>query len=133
MAVEFRLDRAAMARLMSGPSSPITADIARRTRNVESEAKRLCPVDSGRLRSGIWSEVGQVNGAPTGRVGVNARYALAVHDGSGIYGPRGAPIRPRSGRFLVFTGAGGRKVFAREVKGTRGRPFLRNALPAAAR
>ena len=63
------------------------------------------------------------------RVGTNLRtydgkYNIGelMQNGTGIYAGNG-PIRPKSGRFLVFM-MNGRKIFARSVKGTPKRPFL---------
>jgi hypothetical protein len=83
--------------------------------------------------------------AVIGRVGTNVKYALYVHEGTGIYAGKG-PIRPKSARMLAWpvknnSGGGGVRrykagataqyAFAKQVKGVRGRPFLRNALEAA--
>jgi hypothetical protein len=73
-----------------------------------------------------------INGAPVARVGTIVHYARFVHDGTGIYGPKHAPIRPKKSRWLVFTPKGQKSpVFARSVRGMPGTPFLRDALPAA--
>jgi len=45
---------------------------------VERDAKILCPVDTGRLRSSITHEIE----GTTGRVGTNVEYARAVEIGS---------------------------------------------------
>jgi phage gpG-like protein len=46
-----------------------------------------------------------------------------MQEGTGIYGPRGAPITPKNGKFLVFV-INGQRIFARSVKGAPPRPFL---------
>lgn len=145
---------AALAALLTGRNGPVVADLQRRGRNVANEAKRLCPVDQGRLRASITTELVVVAGVPTVRIGTNVAYARFVHEGTGLYGPRGAVIRPRSARVLSWptrsttparvTKSGKRraasrrqvpdgKAFARYTRGVRPRPFLRNALPAAGR
>lgn len=134
MAVQIthRLDVAAINRLLRSPGGAVAKDALRRGYRVEAAAKRLCPVDQGRLRSSISTEL---RTGPTGlfvQVGTDVEYAMFVHEGTGIYGPRGAVIRPKRGRYLVFTPkGGGETVFARSVRGAPGVPFLRNALPAA--
>lgn len=138
MAVTVRLrvevDRAAIRHITHGADGPVAGDMARRGRNIESEAKRLCPVLNGRLRASITSELDLSSVEVTVRVGSNLDYALAVHDGTGIHGPRGAPIRPVRAQYLSWMPAGGgRRVYVRQVQGMRGRPFLRDAVPAAAR
>ena len=130
------IDHTALDELLRGRSGPVVADLARRTRNVEGEAKRLAPVDTGRLRSDIWSEVGVVDGAPTGRVGSSVNYALHVHEGTGLWGPTGQRITPRSAKVLRWTrgrGAGQAVHFARSVAGSPPKRYLRNALAAASR
>lgn len=97
-------------------------------RRIERVAKEMCPVDRGRLRSSIAArlEVGD-GGLPVVIVGTNVEYAAFVHEGTGLFGPRHAPITPKNGNALVFKVAG-RTVFARSVKGAPGRPFLRTAM-----
>jgi hypothetical protein len=132
MASKFTIDRAAIAQLLTSPTGPVAGDLLRRGRNVEGEAKRLCPVDHGRLRSSITHELGQVRGQLAVRVGTNVSYALHVHEGTGIYGPTGQPITPKRARVLRWNGRDG-VVYRPRSKGSRGRPYLRNALPAASR
>lgn len=56
-------------------------------------------------------------------VGSALPYARMLQEGTGIYGPKGTPIVPINGKFLVFT-IGGQLVFARSVKGTPPRRFV---------
>jgi hypothetical protein len=130
--ISMRQDPAALRRLLNGSQSGVSRDIFRRGNRVLTAAKRLCPVDTGRLRSSITLEIVLINGAPVARIGTVVNYARFVHDGTGIYGSSGAPIRPKKGRWLVFTPKGqSSPVFAKSVRGMRGVPFLRDALPAA--
>jgi hypothetical protein len=65
-------------------------------------------------------------------VGTNVTYAMYVHEGTGIFGPRHARITPKKGKYLVFTPKGAKgKVFARSVSGSRPKPFLAEAIRAA--
>lgn len=50
-------------------------------------------------------------------------YPRILQEGSGIYGPTGARITPKNGRFLSFM-VNGKRVFVKSVKGTPPRPFL---------
>lgn len=129
-AVRYRFDDAALRRLLDGPQGAVASDLLRRGQRVESEAKRLCPVDTGRLRSSITTELLRTGGGRlTVRIGTNVKYARAIHDGT-----RPHTIRPRrAGGVLRFPGRGGQIVYARSVQhpGTRARPFLRDALRAA--
>lgn len=137
---------------LGGPSGPVYADLARRAQRVVNKAKRLAPVDNGTLRNSITFELGEKRGRPVARIGTNVTYARWVHDGTGIYGPRGTPIRPvraqvlrwpvrgtsgstRSrvpgrGRVLSKSAKPTAYAFARSVRGSPPRPFLRDALDA---
>lgn len=121
-------------------------DITRRANRVQNDARSRVPVDTGRLRNSIVVEYFTApGGAPAARIGSNLEYALFRHEGTGIYGPRGQMIRPRSGRFMVWpvknnSGSGNRRysggrtsryAFARQTRGTPGVPFLLLALDAA--
>lgn len=133
MASRLVVDKGQVQALMAGANGAVARDMLRRGRNVANAAKRLAPVDTGRLRADI--SVGLVDGSstPIVRVGNSVNYAMAVHEGTGVYGPKGRPIRPRRAKVLRFKGKGGKVIFARSVRGTRGRPYLRDALPAAAK
>jgi phage gpG-like protein len=102
----------------------------------------LAPVDQGQLRSSLTMEMDEERGLPVVRVGTNVKYAIWVHEGTGIYGPRKTPIRPVRARVLRWpvknnTGSGRRRyrggatenyAYAKQVKGSPGRPFLTKAL-----
>ncbi len=104
-------------------------DLKVRANRVLNAARRLAPVDRGQLRASLHVEFTNGPAGPIARIGSNLPYALYVHEGTGVFGPRGAPIRPVRGRYLVFTPRGAnRPVFARSVKGMPGRPFLLQAL-----
>lgn len=130
--VTHHLDAAGLAALLRSPSGGVARDMLRRGQNVANLARRLVGVDTGRLRLSITVVLVIVGGAPGARVGTVVRYARWHHDGTGIYGPRGGVIRPRTKRFLRFKPRGsGRYVFVRSVKGAPGTRFLVRALPAA--
>lgn len=133
MAVVVRFNGPALASLKTQASSD---DLRVRANRVLSAARRLTPVDQGRLRASEAIEFSLVSTgygmAPVARIGSNLPYAIYVHEGTGIYGPKGTPITPKRGRFLVFTPKGAKgPVFARSVRGMKGTPFLRDALKAA--
>lgn len=50
-------------------------------------------------------------------------YAGYQNEGTGIYGPEGAPIVPVNAKVLVFDSAAGGVTFARSVKGAPGTHF----------
>lgn len=116
---------------------PIGRDMLRRGLRVESAAKRRLTtaprrVNTGRLRASVNTRPIAYRGTFGARVGSNVNYALWVHDGTGIYGPRHTRIRPRRGRVLRFTPRGAvAPIYRPSVRGMRPNPFLRDALPAA--
>lgn len=112
-----------MAKLLHAPTGPVGQHINKSTLAVHGEARRLCPVDEGRLRSSIsW----HVMAGPIGVVGSNVNYAEAVHQGT-----RAHEIRPRIKKMLAWKPRGSSTfIFAKTVNhpGTRGQPFLTDAL-----
>lgn len=128
-----RVDGPALAALLRSERGPVAQDLLRRGLRVQNRARQLCPVNTGRLRNSITVELVIVGGIPVVRIGTNVEYARWVHDGTGVYGPLRRPIRPRRAKVLAFTPRGSSQtVFATQVRGTPGRPFLRDALEAAA-
>lgn len=125
-----------MAALLSSTNGAVAKDLFRRGKKVEAKAKRNLEraprrIDTGHLRSSIHTELLTLNGVPAVRVGTKVFYAVYVHEGTGIYGPRGTPIRPVTAKFLSWKKKGGQRIFARQVKGMKPNPFLRDALDAA--
>ncbi len=132
-------------RILASRTGGVARDLLRRGYRVEAEAKRRCPVDHGRLRASITTQLasGHSSGVPFHvRIGTNVEYALYVEKGTGLYGPRHARIYPTRGKVMVFTprkAPGGAfvkrgdrvTVFARSTRGMPARPFLGPSLHAA--
>lgn len=135
-----QLNLGAVRTLLSSPTGGVVRDLLRRGLLVETQAKRNLGgvggpkrIDTGRLRASIATVVVTRNNTPTVLVGTNVNYAMFVHEGTGLYGPRHTVIRPRRAKFLRFKPRGSNKwVYARSVKGMRRNRFLTNALHAAA-
>jgi phage gpG-like protein len=130
MAATIKLNQQALKSIAIAGSA---ADLKVRANRVLNAARRGAPVDRGPLRASLAIQYrsGPQN-APVARIGSNLPYAIYVHEGTGIYGPRGAMIRPRRAPFMVWTPRGSKRaVFAKQTKGMKGRPFLLNALKAA--
>lgn len=127
-----------MQAILASPSGGLAKDMAKRAILVTNKAKKNLEntprrVDTGLLRASIHWEFVTKGGLPGVRIGTNVTYARYIHDGTGIYGPNGAPIMPSSSKYLVFTPHGAaRPVFAKQVKGIKPNRFLADALPAAA-
>lgn len=119
--VDVDVDEAAVARLVADVVDEVTAEVA-------NAARRRAPVDRGQLRASIRSETRQHGPQVVGEVWSSLEYAAYVHQGTGIYGPTGRPIRPRRARVLSWDQPGVGRLFAREVRGQRPQPFLAEAL-----
>jgi hypothetical protein len=147
-APEYRLSPADVQKLLRGRNGPVWRDIQLRTNRVLNKARTLAPVDTGRLRQSLTSEMRSESYGPTGRVGTTIRYAVWIHEGTGLYGPNPRYIVPVKARILrwprtnnAYKATGGNRryragatekwVYARKVKGHKPRPFLRDALSAA--
>lgn len=129
-------DSRALHVLLTSPDGAVAKDLFRRGVKVQNKAKKNLQrdprrVNTGNLRSRIHVQLITIGGVPVVRVGTNVFYAVFVHDGTGIYGPKGVPIRPRVAKVLSWKTRGGRRVFARQVKGMKPNPFLKNAVSAA--
>lgn len=146
MTAAIKLNDAQIRKALESQNGPVWRDIQIRTNRVLNRAKVLCPVDGGRLRNSLTMEMRRESWGPTGRVGTNLEYALYVHEGTGLYGPRGRYIVPVRAKVLVWktkrqvvgrTPSGRAKyakrnvVFSKRSSGVRGRPFLKDALSAA--
>lgn len=77
-----RLNQAELNRLLTSPDGPVGRDLVRRTVQVETAAKRLCPVDTGRLRSSITRAVDVDSNGLVGVVGSDVDYAEHVEFGT---------------------------------------------------
>jgi hypothetical protein len=122
--------------ILTSPLGGVYKDIFRRCIKVQNQAKRNLEraprrVDTGTLRSDIHVQMLLVSGKPVGRVGFNVFYGIYVHDGTGIYGPKGVPIRPKTAKFLRWKTKKGTVVYALSVKGMQPNPFLKDAVKAA--
>lgn len=131
-----------MRQLLTSPQGPVWQELHRVGRQVLQQARIFCPKDTGALVDTLTLEMDTENGTPVARVGTNKEYALFVHEGTGIYGPRRTPIRPRNKPFLAWpainnSGKGNRRykggktakyIYAKQVKGSPGKPFLTRAL-----
>lgn len=75
-------DGAALNALLRGPSGGVAKDLARRALSVDRTAKRLCPVDTGRLRASInWRLEADARGL-LAIVGTDVEYAPYVEFGT---------------------------------------------------
>lgn len=125
-----------LALMLTSAQGAVAKDMYRRGVNVANRAKRNLEraprrIDTGRLRSDIKPQLLSLGGKPVCRIGFTVFYGLYVHEGTGIYGPKGVPIRPNVKKVLSWKAKGGKRIYVKEVKGMRPNPFLRDALIAA--
>ncbi len=92
---------------------------------IQRAAKEEAPVDKGPLRASI--NIRHLSDAAIIAPGTN--YALAVHEGTGIYGPKKTPIRPKNGKVLAWRSGSG-WIFARSIKGQKPNRFMARAAKA---
>jgi hypothetical protein len=119
------------AALQNSPS--ICADVSqkimkRMTLMAKGTAQENAPVDKGILRSSLTDQVQGSRLDTVGRVGTTISYATFQELGTGIYGPKGEPIRPVNRKFLQFQTKDGKWIRAREVKGTPAKGYLQKGL-----
>lgn len=124
----------------------------RSAREIAGAAKQRAPYKSGKLRRAIYWSPGEDPSRAEAMVVVPAIDGKPVgvwhHEGTGIYGPRGAPITPthkKALRFETAFGAGFVRIgktgkaraapshvqFAKSVKGIPPNPFLLDAYETA--
>ncbi|HEY0891267.1 MAG TPA: HK97-gp10 family putative phage morphogenesis protein [Nocardioides sp.] len=81
--VELRLKaKAEIDRLLNAPDGPIAAEMLRIGARIERDAKRACPVDTGRLRASITHKVERDDQGVSVRIGTGVTYAPWVELGT---------------------------------------------------
>lgn len=133
------INDAEVDRLLRSPEGDVGQAVRRVVTSTRNLAVSMAPVDDGPLRASLRTKYESSGRYFKGWVYSDLEYALYVHEGTGIYGPKGQPIKPKRGRYLVFEARNARTtprgrgnlVFAREVRGQRPNRFLLRALQAA--
>jgi HK97 gp10 family phage protein len=111
-----------LRRFFGGMSDDVKRAVERTRIDVQNEARRRAPVDTGRLRSSIVSRA-EGSGRSIGYViGSNVGYAAAVE-----YGTSPHVIKPKYKQALYWPGAA-HPVAQVNHPGTRAQPFLRPAI-----
>lgn len=115
----------ALRRALGRQSDEVARALVQTGVDVQNEARRRCPVDTGRLRSSIVHRVdgsGRVSGIT---VGTNVSYAADVE-----YGTAPHVILPKNRKALYWPGAA-HPVSKVNHPGTKAQPFMRPALEMA--
>lgn len=129
--VDITYHEAVAYQILRAPGGPVHRRVDEVLSATEAIATATSPVDTGFLRNNRSKSISDEGTRLVADLTYHAEYALAVMKGTGIYGPRGAPITPTRAQYLVFRGRDGGLVYARSVRGQRANPFLVNALKAA--
>lgn len=118
---------------MDEKQSPYQVTLRARKRAIDLSTMELIrnlkinsPVDEGKLQ-GSWFKA-QNPGPLSRRVKSAALYAQAVNDGTGIYGPTGRVIRPRTGRLLGPFKYGGKMIAVPWIRGQKGQRFVEKSI-----
>jgi hypothetical protein len=120
--------------LQGGEGSPIVAGVAKSTLAVESKAKKLAPVDRGRLRASITPEVRTLAaGVVRGVVGSNLKYApyqeLGTRPFRAPWGPLFAwAMRKEKGAVSAAGLLAGKARKAIRMAGVKAKRYLQGAL-----
>lgn len=101
--VRVNVPQGKVRRALLGSGGLVTRHVTSVGRQVENQAKRYAPVDTGRLRSSIQSVVRVSGNEARATIGTNVAYAAAIHEGA---------VR-RIGGFVIRT---------------KGRPFIGQAI-----
>lgn len=80
--VEGRIDPALLKRAIEESTGPVMRELTKVAVRVSAEAKRLCPVDTGRLRNSITFGVDADSQGPYAVIGTNVEYAPYVEFGT---------------------------------------------------
>ncbi|NEB83969.1 HK97 gp10 family phage protein [Streptomyces anulatus] len=111
-----------LRRVLGRMSDDVKRAVDRTRIDVQNEARRRAPVDTGRLRSSIVSRA-EGSGRNVGYlVGTNVNYAAAVE-----YGTAPHVIKPTNKKALYWPGAR-HPVAQVNHPGTRAQPFMRPAI-----
>lgn len=84
------------------------------------------PVDQGKMQ-GSWFKLPNPS-ADKRRIKSAANYTANVNDGTGIYGPRGRIIRPRTGRLLGPFKYQGKLIAVPWIRGQKGQKFVEKSI-----
>lgn len=124
--VTLELSQNDLARLPQALASKAERAVRRTAALIEAQAVRNAPERTSNLINSITTVISGSAFDTEARIKATAGYALFVHEGTGIFGETGQPIRPKNAKALAFE-INGQLVFRKSVKGMKGRPFLKQA------
>ena len=124
-AAEIKLDDKKFRGLIKTTARKAEMAVKKVAKLVERTAAKKAPEKTTNLVDSITSEFSGSGFHTEAKVKATARYAIFVHEGTGIYGPVGEPIRPKVKKALFWPGA---EHPVKSVRGMKPRPFLKEAL-----
>ena len=139
-----QVNAAALHAQILAPGGGSVQHLLRLGKRVETQAKRNLNggasgprrIDTGRLRASITTVFVQRNGGNAVLIGTNLKYAIFVHYGTGLYGPKRRMILPvarKALRWKAHQGGRGKVskggwVFSMHSRGAKPNRFLTDAL-----
>lgn len=90
----------------------------------EAKAKASWTDRTGNTRNAIHGGADRNKDGATLYLAHGSKVGGYLEEGTGIYGPKGRPIRPVKAKALVFK-INGQLIFAKEVKGMKARPIIK--------
>lgn len=96
----------------------------------QAAIQAAAPVETGELVASVTHHpMFDPDGSPAVRYNIGADHAVAVDQGTGIYGKYGRRITPRQAKVLSWL-QDGRRVFAKSTRGQPGQHYIRTGLRA---
>lgn len=109
--------RANIARVKNKIMNELEKDMQTIVLDLQAEAQKKAPVDTGDLRGSASSKVTKSDDGVLGNVGFNTPYALKQHENLNLSHPRGGeakylenPMKERSGKYKDYVGETVRRV-----------------------
>lgn len=93
---------------------------------LKGNLQKNSPVDEGKMQ-GSWLIAGNSVGTLNQKIVSSALYTKYVNDGTGIYGPKGQLIKPKTARLLSFVYKG-KKIAVPYVRGIKPRRFIEKSI-----
>lgn len=128
--VTFKVNPLKVRQVLGKPNGELARGMLRLSKKVQRQARTNLRSHNktGALSASLFARVVHRGGLPIGQVGTPLKRGLWLDQGTGIYGPRRQRIIPKRAKYLRWTTATGRVVFARSVKGIKPTRFLSSSL-----
>jgi HK97 gp10 family phage protein len=98
----------------------VNAALTNSATRIQRNIRQRAPHRTGALQRSVQYEVNY----PSAKVEVEEKYGQYIEQGTGVYGPKGTRITPKTAKAMRWNGIGG-VVFAKSIKGMKARPFFK--------